>query len=137
MHLSIFSDVSTVFPLCSLTLGNNLMSSFYGEDVHLAEVDSRTTRTCFRLLAAIPPVIMAYFITDLGLITRISGICGFAIGFVFPALLAYTSERKMAALNLPIKTRYSSIFTSYTNIMITLFVSLSFLILFAVMAFTG
>jgi amino acid permease len=79
-------DVASCFPLCAITLGNNILSAYYGEQVHTM-AESKPHRVAFRLLAAAPPVLTAAFVTDLGAITRVSGICGFAIAFIFPSLL--------------------------------------------------
>jgi hypothetical protein len=41
------------------------MSSFYGEAIHVAE-HSRMKRIWFRLIAAVPPVLVAFGFSDLG-----------------------------------------------------------------------
>jgi hypothetical protein len=61
-------------------------------------------------------------------ITRVSGICGFSIGFLFPSLLAYYSEKRMQQLGLPAATLYSSFLTCHSSIVFTLATSLSLLV---------
>jgi len=46
----------------------------------------------FRLLAAVPPLVGAGIIRDLGEITNYTGIVAFIICFVFPALLQWRSK---------------------------------------------
>ena len=59
------TDVVSAFPLNGITLGNSLMGSWYGSKIHLFEHD-RKRRTMFRLLGAVPPIIGACFIRELG-----------------------------------------------------------------------
>lgn len=89
----------------------------------------------FRLVAALPPVLLALVVDDLGAITRVSGICGFAITFVFPSLLAYQSERALHALGMSAKTPYSCIFTVHASVVLTLSLSSLMLVMFSVLAF--
>lgn len=105
-------DVASAYPLNAITLGNSLMTAFYGKQrIHELE-DSRLLRSAFRLLAAVPPVILAAFVRDLGKITDYTGLTGFAIAFIFPPLLAMASEKYMRDRGLPSQTIYSSWLTS-------------------------
>ena len=58
----------------------------------------RYTKIGFRLLAAVPPVIVAAFVSDLGVILQFTGIVGVAIAFIVPALLRIYSSAKMRAV---------------------------------------
>lgn len=51
-------------------------------------------RTRFRLLAALPPLLGAAFVRDLGVITNYTGMMALTITFVFPALLHVQGRRK-------------------------------------------
>jgi amino acid permease len=90
-------DVASAFPLNALSLGNNLMSAYYGKD-------PRGTRnlpvTAFRLLAACPPLLGALIFSDLGYITNYTGIMGLLLVFVFPPLLSRFSESKLRNMGL-------------------------------------
>merc|ERR1712087_823872 len=88
-------DVASVFPLCAITLGNNLMGTFYGEGSHLSKEDNSKIRIFFRLIASFPPIIGACFLKDLGIITDFAGAVGFVIAFSFPALIYLGSKRKI------------------------------------------
>jgi hypothetical protein len=103
-------DVASAYPLNAFTLGNNLMSAYYGEDMHLHE-KSRAKLSFFRLLAALPPFVGACLVNDLGHITAFTGLTGFAIAFVVPALLGYFSAQRMRELGLSEHTVHSSAFT--------------------------
>ena len=107
-------DVASAYPLNSFTLGNNLMSAFYGEDMHLHE-KSRFKTSVFRLLAAVPPFLGACVVSELGSITSFTGLTGFAIAFIVPALLAYYSAIRMRELGLPVDTIHSSSLTNKTT----------------------
>jgi hypothetical protein len=104
-------DVASAFPLNAITLGNNLLSTIYGASVHLVE-HSRVHRVIFRLSAAGPALIAASFVSNLGTITDYTGITGFGIAFIFPALLSYFSHELMASKGLPVNTLYSSFLTT-------------------------
>lgn len=69
-------DVASAYPLNAFTLGNNLMSSFYGTDEVEIHERSRIKVSIFRLLAAIPPFLGAYIVSDLGHITSFTGLTG-------------------------------------------------------------
>ncbi len=100
-------DVASAYPLNAFTLGNNLMSAYYGDDMHIHEKSLLKVRI-FRLLAAIPPFLGACLVRDLGNITSFTGLTGFAIAFVVPPLLAFYSARTMQESNLSEKTIHSN-----------------------------
>lgn len=54
------------------------------------------TRLIFRLLAALPPLIGAAIIRDLGAITNYTGMVAFLLCFIFPALLQWKSKEMYA-----------------------------------------
>lgn len=113
-------DVASAFPLNAITLGNGLMSFYYADST---QVDSRwfpVVKTMFRLLAAIPPIIGAACVTDLGVITDYTGVTGFAIAFIFPSLLMLAAERRCHAQGLPSRTPYSHALTGPTMQLATL-----------------
>jgi hypothetical protein len=104
-------DVASAYPLNAITLGNGLMSFYYTDST---QVDSRwfpVVKTMFRLLAAIPPIIGAACVTDLGVITDYTGVTGFAIAFIFPSLLMLAAERRCRTQGLPSRTPYSHALT--------------------------
>ena len=106
-------DVASAFPLNAITLGNSLMSAYYGSRIHVLGVDEcRRARILFRLFSAVPPLFAASFVSDLGTITHFAGVSGFAIAFIFPALLAIFSQRLLTNHGLPYKTHYSCFLTS-------------------------
>ena len=102
-------DVASAFPLNALTLGNNLMSAFYGGS--RTQPLGTTYKYLFRVLAAVPPLLGASVIKDLSVITKYTGLCGFALGFVFPPLLGLASEKWLTSRGYSGKTHYSSAWT--------------------------
>lgn len=106
-------DVGSAYPLNAFTLGNNLMSAFYGDEMHLHE-QSRFKLRLFRLFAALPPFFGACIVRDLGNITSFTGLTGFAIAFIVPSLLAYYSAQRMHLLDLDEATIHSSVFANTT-----------------------
>jgi amino acid permease len=119
-------DVASAYPLNAITLGNNLMTSIFPGMLDTSSDHVRRVKLIFRGIAAIPPIIGAFFVTDLSMVTRYTGLCGFAIMFVFPALLGYYSEKLMRDSNLPSKTVYggwySSTFAQFTTFVFGIFV---------------
>lgn len=59
-----------------------------------------------------PPIVAAALQSDLGSITDYTGLAGFAIAFVFPALLSIYSGKRCEALGIEKKTRYSGFLTA-------------------------
>jgi hypothetical protein len=100
-------DVASAFPLNAVTLGNNLMSAYYGTEAMPEAERSATKRGAFRLLAAVPPVIAAAAIHDLGPITAYTGLTGILIACVVPALLSYASENVLRARGISTQTAFS------------------------------
>ena len=100
-------DVASAYPLNAFTLGNNLMSAYYGDEMHVHEKSVMKVRI-FRLLAAIPPFLGACLVRDLGNITSFTGLTGFAIAFIVPSLLAFYSARRMEESQLSKETIHSS-----------------------------
>ena len=110
-------DTLSVFPLICNTLGNNLNSSKTGQGVTkwIAEalkprfegsgkgtarerkVFAKTASTAgFRLIAAVPPIILSVFVTDLAFSLQLAGIAGLYVAFVCPCLLQIRSTEAMA-----------------------------------------
>lgn len=58
----------------------------------------RATKILFRLSAAVPPVVLTFFMLPLGTILQLTGTVGVAIAFVIPALLQLYSSAKLRAL---------------------------------------
>jgi amino acid permease len=103
-------DVASAYPLNAFTLGNNLMSTYYGEDMKIHE-KSRWKVSMFRLLAAVPPFLGAILISDLTAITGFTGIAGFGIVFIFPPLLGYYSAKRLEQLDMDTDTVHSGFLT--------------------------
>jgi len=104
-------DVLSAFVLNGITLGNSLMSGYFGDEVHKCEKDRKIV-ILFRLLASVPPLIGAFFVKDLGKITDFVGVLSILIGFVLPALLSVRSSEIMLKYFPTDKTLYSHPLTS-------------------------
>eukprot|EP00519_Triparma_laevis_P008143 CAMPEP_0182503332 /NCGR_PEP_ID=MMETSP1321-20130603/15133_1 /TAXON_ID=91990 /ORGANISM="Bolidomonas sp., Strain RCC1657" /LENGTH=479 /DNA_ID=CAMNT_0024708485 /DNA_START=47 /DNA_END=1482 /DNA_ORIENTATION=+ len=105
------TDVVSAFPLNGITLGNSLMGMWFGPDIRDYENDVNIVRY-FRLMAAVPSIIGACFVRDLGFITAYTGITGFAIAFTFPALLNVNSKRACNRAGIDSATAYTKSFVS-------------------------
>ena len=100
------TDVVSAFPLNGITLGNSLMGSYYGSMIRQVEGD-RLKVTLFRLLGAVPPIIGACFVRELGTITAYTGVTGFIIAFTFPAILNMKSRETLKEVGLKHETIYT------------------------------
>jgi hypothetical protein len=101
-------DVVSIYPLYTIALANNLMSTYYGSsDVHDQET-SRWTRSIFRLVAGVPPILVSFCVRDLSAINGYTGTTGFFIAFLFPPLLAYYSGKYLRERDVDPTTVYSS-----------------------------
>ena len=125
-------DVASAFPLNAIILGNSLMSWYHGSHIHtLGAEPYRRQQTLFRLVAVLPPLAAALFVSSLGVITNFAGVTGFAIAFLFPALLALYSKKMLRAHGVGYETQYGGWLTS--DVMCYLSVGLGlFLIVFVV-----
>mmetsp|Transcript_23387 Transcript_23387/g.32768 ORF Transcript_23387/g.32768 Transcript_23387/m.32768 type:complete len:582 (-) Transcript_23387:234-1979(-) len=104
-------DVISAFPLYAFVLGNSLMGLVYPDTIQQVQ-HNRRVATGFRALAAIPPILGALFVRNLGIITDYSGLTGIAIAFCFPPLLYIYSEKKLKILDMPFHTSYERIGSS-------------------------
>mmetsp|Transcript_12567 Transcript_12567/g.20248 ORF Transcript_12567/g.20248 Transcript_12567/m.20248 type:complete len:578 (+) Transcript_12567:272-2005(+) len=100
-------DVMSAFPLSAITLGNNIFDAVYGKRIHEVE-QNRCLRTCFRLLASVPPIIFGILVRELGTITDYTGITGFLIGLCFPAILYIASRTLAQEKHFDLDTFYTS-----------------------------
>ena len=87
-------DVLSAFPLNGITLGNNMSAAFYGDAAAFRLRSDRFAKTRWRLLAAVPPLLGAAAVRDLGVITEFAGTSGFLIAFFFPAVLYLAARRR-------------------------------------------
>jgi hypothetical protein len=127
-------DVISIYPLCAITLGNNLMSIYYDSSHVHDEETSRGRRSIFRLIASVPPIIVSFFVRDLSKINGYAGVTGFLIAFLFPPLLAHYSDKYLQERNQDGLTVYShSIWTGYW--MRILMMSLSIFLVFYTLYF--
>lgn len=107
-------DVASAFPLNAITLGNSLFSNYYGNDIALTPGTRIFTKTFFRLISAIPPILAASIDDSLGRITNFTGITGFFLAFIFPALLSIRSQILLKSKGLSSETYYSNLYTKST-----------------------
>jgi amino acid permease len=97
-------DTVSVYPLIANTLGNNLnvsfpytyksVQSFLDEytSIQMSRCEVRKVTTqCWRLVAAVPPIIWSVFIKDLSLTLQFAGLCGIVVALITPSLLQYYS----------------------------------------------
>jgi hypothetical protein len=101
-------DVASAFPLNAITLGNNLMSAAYPSVTeYRAACKDRFVVSCYRVLAAAPPILGAGMLSDLGNLTAWTGLTGLLVVFVFPAILCLVSEKELKSRGLCADTYYS------------------------------
>jgi hypothetical protein len=94
-------------------LGDILMGTVYGDDVHAAQKDWKI-RTLFRMLGGLPQAIGAMFVTDLGVIATYAGICTLLSFTTAPALLLLRSRQRALKAGLPLDNHYSTRLSSPT-----------------------
>merc|ERR1711871_308803 len=86
-------DAASAYPLNAITLGNSLQNTFRRSTILTARnLSELEIRVIFRLVAACPPFLLVMFVTNLEKITAYSGLTGFSIMLIVPALLAYSSK---------------------------------------------
>jgi len=104
-------DTLSVFPLIANTLGNNLNASFpalgcclkaSGLFVKPGSV-KRATSIAWRLIAAVPPIVLSVFVSDLMFSLQVAGLCGVIVALVTPALLQRQSDCRTSLIPVSIK----------------------------------
>ena len=105
-------DCLSAYPLMAIMLGNSLHVCFTNRKLNDqndgGEKQSKKSLIFFRLLAAVPPIVGAMFVSHLGVITNYTGISGIIIGFIFPPLLSAASEKLLISHKVNPATFYSN-----------------------------
>ncbi|KDO18763.1 hypothetical protein SPRG_15926 [Saprolegnia parasitica CBS 223.65] len=84
-------DTLSVFPLIAITLGDNLAVSLRQCSTFLSRSQ---VRIFCRLVAALPPLVIAVLVSDLSVTLQISGVFGVYVAFLAPALLQFVARRE-------------------------------------------
>ncbi|ETV98670.1 hypothetical protein, variant [Aphanomyces invadans] len=91
--LSLFPvfTLSTTFPIIAITLRENLRTLFHANSSqHVSDM------TLFALLAIVPPLVIAFFTEDVGMLVGITGAyAGLAIQWVIPASFVYCLRQRL------------------------------------------
>ncbi|KAJ0403388.1 hypothetical protein ATCC90586_005332 [Pythium insidiosum] len=98
-------DTLSVYPLISVTLGDNMAAVAPEHWVHRIGGRSFWKMVC-RFAACLPPLIVSVFVSDLSLTLQFSGIAGIYVAFFAPALLHLS-----ASTEIPSPTVYSGRFS--------------------------
>ncbi|CEG46213.1 amino acid [Plasmopara halstedii] len=97
-------DTLSVFPLISVTLGDNMAAVIPQTWVQ----GRRSTRKLLcRFGAAVPPLLISVFVSDLSVTLQISGLMGIYVAFFAPALLQLQASREFSSRNV-YSGRYSA-----------------------------
>jgi amino acid permease len=108
-------DTLSVFPLIANTLGNNLNSAFPGMSA-LVKSSGRVTERSYirrvtlvlwRLIAAVPPILLSIFVNDLIFSLQLAGLCGIVVALVTPALLQRQCEFRSTLIPTSLKANSS------------------------------
>lgn len=100
-------DGLAVFPLVCASLGDILLSGYFGENWEEKEKDWKI-RIAFRLFASIPQSIGAFFLSDLGILATYGGLFTLLSYSAAPSILYIVSGRAMENAGLGRGTYYSS-----------------------------
>ena len=95
----------------------------------LWRLEESEQKVLFRIIAATPPFIVAAFVSDLGEITAYTGLTGFMITMIFPALLAYYSKQRLESERLSPRNQYSNIVTADFFVLFLFVVGITFTVL--------
>ena len=92
-------DVISAYPLCVLTIANNLYLVFTGKD---PDSDERRYAWVLRLLlkfvSSILPLVAGLFIANLVNVLQFAGLLGFSVCYLFPALFQLGSQYQCVKL---------------------------------------
>lgn len=89
----------------------------------MAELRRRARTIAFRLVAAVPPVLLALAVKDLTFTLQLSGIFGVNVSFITPALLQYASRRACAEQNVQAESPYGGLFSGTSVVVVVLLFS--------------
>ena len=107
-------NVAAAYPLCAITLGDTLHTTFAArraatESAPMVQVGTPPSRETklYRALAALPPLVGAALVDDIGSITRVTGTFGLAMCAIIPGLLALAAKRRVPE-DTPFKSRLNT-----------------------------
>ncbi|RLO01735.1 hypothetical protein DYB28_007284 [Aphanomyces astaci] len=99
--LSLFPvfTLSTSFPIIAITLRENLRTLFHANSSqHVSDM------TMFGLLAIVPPLVIAFFTEDVGMLVGVTGAyAGLAIQWVIPASFVYCLRQRLVDVGVALK----------------------------------
>jgi hypothetical protein len=98
-------DTLSVYPLISVTLGDNMAAVVPEAWVHAIGGRSFWKMVC-RFAACIPPLVISVFVSDLSITLQFSGMSGIYVAFFAPALLQLSATKEFPQSNV-----YSSRFS--------------------------
>jgi hypothetical protein len=88
-------DVLSVYPLNTIILASNVISTLYAERADRAEHNVVIVRF-WRFACAVPPIICAWLFPHLGKVVDYTGAICILISFIVPPYLNYASTRELA-----------------------------------------
>jgi amino acid permease len=92
-------DVMSTFPLCSVVLADNIANMLYDSD---EEAVRGPAKYVIKLASSLPPVFIAFFESDLGVIIDWTGLCGFFLMVMMVFVLHIAAKGQV-----PQKSSYS------------------------------
>eukprot|EP00767_Chilomastix_cuspidata_P000397 gnl/Chilomastix_cuspidata/1096.p1 GENE.gnl/Chilomastix_cuspidata/1096~~gnl/Chilomastix_cuspidata/1096.p1 ORF type:complete len:525 (+),score=200.13 gnl/Chilomastix_cuspidata/1096:1572-3146(+) len=120
-------DLCSAFPLSALVLGNNLRNVFCSE----AAAARTKYKVIFRLIAAMPPIILSYFIRDIEMLLEVSGCFAFFVAFFGPSWAVIEARRMCKKIwgERGVKTPFDFVLTKNIGVFIIFGVSVVLFIL--------
>lgn len=91
-------DTLSVYPLISVTLGDNIATIIPDQWIHAVGGRGCLKLIC-RMLASVPPLLIAVFVSDLSMTMQFSGLAGIYVAFFAPALLYLSSSKEFPSPN--------------------------------------
>jgi hypothetical protein len=87
----------------AITLGNSIQAFFSERAARRGDDPAAAGRgtVFFRLMAVLPAIVVAAVVKELAVITSFTGLAGFSIAFIIPALLAMRSEQMVVDRGVP------------------------------------
>ena len=88
-------DVCSVFPLLIHTIVNNIYTVIFGHDTSQTNGwKHRIIQVVMKFVAALLPIVIALFVSNLMYVLKYAGLLGFFISLFFPILWQLTSQWK-------------------------------------------
>jgi len=106
-------DVTSTFPLNTITLANNISFTLFGVSANDPKIQFSFKEIIMRIILCIVPIIGGFFLPKFDTVLQFTGCIGLIVAFIFPAIIEFQS--KQLSQHIFRSKDYKTFWTMYTT----------------------